>query len=122
MSHQHHVDPKLVEYRRQFLSSLEDIAVVCMARCGVYRVMEDHRLPSHIRIRRDCLFHKCFMLRRGHIVGIDVHEQGVVVYEPVICSCVRCSVLCALIGQIKVLIVRCAVAVMVPDRCHACEG
>src|SRR5699024_7751569 len=48
--------------------------------------------------------------------------QGVVVYEPVICSCVRCSVLCALIGQIKVLIVRCASTVMVSDRRHTCKG
>ena len=121
MSHQHNVNSQFIQYRRKLFTPLDDIAVVCMAGCRIYRMMEDHCFPSHIRILIDRLFHKLLMLRCRTVIGVDIHEQRIIVHEPVIRTC-RCrSQPRALIRQIKVFVVRRIAAVVVADRGHACQ-
>ena len=119
MAHQHYIDIQLAEHRRQFLAALDDVAVIYVGCRGVYRVVEYDRLPSHIRILRDRALQEFLMLCRGAVVGVDHHEQRVVIDEPVVRSRCRRTELRALIRQVEVLVVCGRSAVVVTDRRRA---
>ena len=119
MPHQHYIDSQLAHHRRQLLTALDDVPVIDMRCRRVYRVVEHDRLPSHIRILRDRALHELLMLCRRTVVGVDHHEQRIVIHEPVVRACCRRAQLRAFIRQIEVFIVCRAAAVMVTDRRRA---
>ena len=121
MSHQYDVNSQFIQYRRELFTSLKNVAVIRMTCCGVYGMMENNRLPCHIRIGCYSLFHEFLMLCRRHIIGVDIHEECVIIYEPVVCSGSGCTVFIAFIRKIEMLIICCTSAVVVTDGRYACE-
>ena len=118
MAHQDNINTQLIKYRRKFFSSLKNVIVLCMTCCRVNRMMENNCFPCHIRICRNSLFHKRSVLCRIHVIGVNIHKQRIVIYEPVVCSGFCFAVFRTLIRQIEVFIICRASAVMISDCCY----
>ena len=115
MTLKYHVDAQILEDGDKGFAAAEDVAVLGMAGHGVDGVVEGNDLPIHVGVGGNGSLHKGLVLSRRLVVGIEHHEQHIVVNEPVVAAGIGGAVLTGLVGNVEVLAVGVGIGIVVAD-------
>ena len=116
MAHQNHVNAQFGQQGREFCAALKDVLVKGMVAHTEYRLVEHDDLPiglAAVGLQR--VFQEFFMLGSAEVVGVEAHDQYIVVQEPVIAARRGVALVLYRIGYGKMLFEYRPVAVVIPD-------
>ena len=110
----YNIDVQLVKNGDQCFAAVGTVIIVMAGYC-VDGMVEGNDLPIHIGVGCDGSLHKCLVLSRRQVIGVEYHKQRIVVNEPVVTAGRGGAVLRRFIGNVEVLAVGIRTGVVVSD-------
>ena len=118
VTHQYHIYAQLGQQGREFCAALKDVIVKGMVGHTEYRLVEHDDLPiGLVAVGLQRVFQELLVLGCAEVVGVEAHDQHIVVHEPVIAARGGVALILYGVGHGKMLLEYRAAAVVIPD-CH----